>query len=532
MKSNFSVAMEDYTTTLNGAISLTTPDISGESKGRISLFYKAIRGIQDSKLYEYLRDASKENLIDVFLIVFNIRDCRGGKGERDIGRLCIIWLFLNYPNEFDKVAELLPEYGRWDDLMELWPCVLDLSNLEVVREKFYSNIEDEKTLSQLRNRQKKIVSIMAKQLVKDRAAMINKEENISLCAKWAPSEHDSYDKKHGVVSTLCVSLGVSFKKYRKNFITPLRSYIDIVEKKMCEKKWDDINFNKVPSCAMKRLKQSFEKNAEKKFSDWKTELSNRTGKVNAKQLYPHELIKEIRTKKSVDIVCEAQWEVLEKNVETLGLLQNTLFVCDVSPSMDGVFKSVRPMDVAIALSLIGANAVKGEFHNHIITFHDSPSFEVIRPGSLYKRYNQIINAPWGISTNLQATFDLILNKAKKHNLKQEDMPTNIIIISDMQFDRATTENICEEKTNYQCVKDKYEASGYKKPHIVFWNVSGMFDDFPTCVTEKGTSLISGFSPSILQSIIDGDIENITPYGTLRKTIDIARLERVRIALKE
>jgi len=38
------------------------------------------------------------------------------------------------------------------------------------------------------------------------------------------------------------------------------------------------------------------------------------------------------------------------------------------------------------------------------------------------------------NTNIKSVFDLILNLAIQNNVKQEDMPENIIVISDMEFD--------------------------------------------------------------------------------------------------
>ena len=156
--SNFATAMNYSGRTWNGAVSLSSPDITGETNGRISLFFKAVRGLEDTRLYEYLSKSALENITDTFLLAFHIRDCRGGKGERELGRKCLIWLFLNYPNEFSSVAPLISEYGRWDDLIELWPGVLDLSNIESVREIYsFSNIS---FLDNLRKLQLSFVSIV------------------------------------------------------------------------------------------------------------------------------------------------------------------------------------------------------------------------------------------------------------------------------------------------------------------------------------------------------------------------------------
>jgi hypothetical protein len=533
--SNFATAMVSSAKTWNGAVSLSTPDITGETSGRLGLFFKAIRGLNAPRLYEYLRESARENITDVFLLTFHIRDCRGGKGERDLGRRALVWLFLHFPEEFGRVAPLIAEYGRWDDLMELWPGVLDLSDLKRTRENFCANIEDDRALGRLRELQGSFVSIMGRQLVNDRAQM-EAGEPITICSKWAPTEKDSVDRKHQTVRTLCTSMGINPMRYRKEYITPMRQYLNIVESYMCSHMWGDIEYSKVPSCAMKRLKKAFEKHSPEQFAAWKTKLQKGEVEVKAKQLYPHELIHEIRAKCGADIVCEAQWKVLEKEAQKLGTLQNALFVCDVSGSMEswcsgfgsGKKPGFIPMDVSIALSLLGANTVQGVFHNHIITFQDHPVFYVVKDGSLYDRVCKLKSAPWGGSTNLQATFDLILMKARSNKLSQEDMPSRIFIISDMQFDSASYSN--SGNTNFQVIESKYAKAGYKRPQIVFWNVCGSSTDFPVSVNDHGTALISGFSPSVMKAILNGT--DFYPYTILRDTLDAERLKPVRDALLE
>lgn len=528
MSSNFASAMTSTAKTWNGAVSLNSPDITEKTNGRVSLFFKSVRGIDTSILYEFLYKSALENLTDTFLLVFNIRDCRGGKGERELGRLSLIWLFINYPEDFIRVIHLIPEYGRWDDLMELWPGILDFTdNMEV---KYRSNILDIKysNLARLRQIQLYIVNIVGQQLVNDIIQM-NSGKPITVCAKWAPTENDSDDRKYGLIKTLIRVMNITAKVYRKQYITPLRQYLNVVERYMCEKKWDQIDYSKVPSCAMKRLKKAFARNSPKEFDEWKNKLKTGEVTVKAKQLFPHELINEIRIKHKADEVCEAQWKILEEESKKLGSLIDSLFVCDVSSSMlswgnDSERKNNKtfcPMDVAIGLSLLGANTVEGQFHNHIITFHDTPKFHLVSNESLFNRYTRLVKAEWGGTTNLQATFDLILTKASIHGLSQKDMPKRVFIISDMQFDVADR----SAYTNFQEIDRKYSESGYKRPDIIFWNVCGSSLDFPVSVTDNGTALISGFSPSIMSALIND--KELSPYSILRASLDSSRLAPIR-----
>ena len=533
MTSNFASAMQtNITTTLNGAPSLNSPDISHESNGRISLFYKAIRGLQIPQLYTYLQTAYHEDFIDTFILALHIRDCRGGKGERELGRFALAWLFLNHPQEFQKIMYLLPMYGRWDDIMYLWSCSLNFSKecIKYTCKNYSSPIPDNTKLLYLQKLQEDLVSMMGKQLIEDKINM-NEGKPVTLCAKWAPTENDKLDRKWLVVSKLCKSLGITHRNYRKEYLTPLRSYINIVENYMCKKIWDEIDFSKVPSCAMKRLKKSFQKNALEKFIQWKLLLSQNFVEVKAKQLYPHELIQELRTKNYCDPITQAQWEVLEKQAEEFGVLSKALFVVDVSGSMTswGYEKntnhSFTPIDISIALGILGSNTTTGVFHNHIISFHTEPTFHVLKDNdSLWDKYQQVVDIPWAGTTNIQKVFDLILTKGQEFCLSQNDMPEKIIIVSDMQFDNTDGNN-----TNFKLIDKKYNQSGYKRPNIIFWNVNGNSTDFPVDIRDTGTAMISGFSTSILKTIMNKS--EYSPYNIMRETIDDDRYNIIKNKLK-
>jgi Mg-chelatase subunit ChlD len=493
-KNAFAQAMNASARTQNGALSYASPDVTGEATGRLSLFFKGVRGLGVDKLREYLQICAKENLLDTFLLAFHIRDCRGGKGERELGKQCLLWLCGKYPELFDAMVPLIPEYGRWDDLLDFFPVC------------------------------EKAVELMAQQVKEDYANMLEGKP-CSICAKWTPTEKDSQDRKTRNFSVLARKLGCSEKTLRKKYNTPLRTYLNIVERYMCSGRWNEIEFDKVPSCAMKRLKDSFEKHDGDRFRAWKEKLASGATKVNAKQLYPHELVGELRKKGATDEVVEAQWKVLMNDVKKIGAMKNMVAVIDVSGSMET--PKHLPMDVSIAMGLIISEAVEGTFHGNLITFSEVPSFAVIPDCcSLYGRYLAVKSMEWGGSTDLEAVFKLILSRGKECKLKQEDMPEKLIIVSDMQFNSVGGNRI----TNMENINEMYEESGYKRPQIVFWNVNGSFTDFPITKDENGTCMISGFSPSILKSLLTG--EEYTPYKILRETLDNRRYDKVRELFRE
>ena len=527
--SNFAYAMTNSNsmiTTANGAVSLSNPDVSGETNGRLSLLFKSVRGLNVPVQYDYMIKSSKENIIDTFLLAFHIRDCRGGKGERDIGRRCLIWLFINYPDLFSNIVKFIPEYGRWDDIIHFFPIVLDLSNIEFVRVNYVSYITEAR-LSELHILQKQLVKIFTDKIREDHLLMLQGLP-CSLAAKWAPSEGDSLDRNTGVYMTIAKEMNISPRILRKKYLSPLRAYLKIVERYMCDGKWDDIDYNKVPSCSMKRLKKSFEKHDAVRFDEWRSALKKgnpKMAKVNSKQLFPHELVREMRIKCCADDVCSAQWSILEDECMKNGLLDNDLAVVDTSASMYS--NNYIPYDVACAIGLLISKCSVGKFKHHVMTFSTNPSFVVLDDRSIYERYNQLQGIAWSGSTNIQKIFILILEKGKLHGLTQNDMPKRLWILSDMQFDKIDDNN---DITNFQAIDKMYNASGYTRPNIIFWNINGSSNDFPVSVDDNGTALISGFSPSIMNSILNCN-DNFSSYNIMRRSLDDKRLTQIRNALE-
>jgi uncharacterized protein involved in tolerance to divalent cations len=142
-------------------------------------------------------------------------------------------------------------------------------------------------------------------------------------------------------------------------------------------------------------------------------------------------------------------------------------------------------------------------------------------GDLSSRYVQLQTSEWGMSTNLEATFKHILNQAIKNSLVQEEMPTCILIMSDMEFNAA----IDSEDTAMDMIKSEYEKHGYTLPKIVFWNLNAGKQNFPVQMDENGTALISGFSPSILKSVLSG--KTMSPESIMLETLNSERYSSVK-----
>lgn len=493
--------------TENGALSLSTT-----GNKCLDFYFKTVRKITKEETINKLSESWTEDQLATLKLIFHIRDCRGGKGEREIFKWCCEWLSQNQKKHLLYNLQHVPNFGRWEDLLWLLNADNEISN--------------------------HAANLIANQLKKDKENMLL-GNSVTLCAKWSPTEGKKHDRTLNAVEKICQALHCSKRNYRKLYISPLREYIKVVEKLMCSKRWPEIDYNKVPGNAMNKLKKAFLKNDLNRFNEYQEKLKNKDSsvKINATTLEPHECIREYMKKieneqvmkslgeenneiaNSFDQIIESQWEEIIKRVQNLGTFKNSLVLSDVSGSMNG-----EPMQVSIALGILVSTLTEGPFKNKIITFESEPQLHTIEGNNLRDKVNNVMNMKWGGNTNFEKVFDLVLNNAKFFNLTEEQMPKRLYVISDMQFDEAD-EN---KKTNYELIKQKYLNSGYSIPQIVFWNVRGDTKDYTNNYSDQNVAMISGFSPNVLKSVLSGEC-NFSPFGVLKNILLDERLDCIKLA---
>jgi hypothetical protein len=439
----------------------------------VDLFFNigAMRGQDKQRLIATFSKAFNEDPKRAMKLLFWARDVRGGAGERQVFKDIIIYLAEDHDLALKPNLHLIAEYGRWDDLL-----VLTGTRLE---KEAFTLISD---------------AIIA--------------EN-GLCAKWMP-------RKGPIAEKLRKFTGMSPKQYRKSLV----GLTSVVETKMCAKEWDTIEFGKLPSVASARYQKAFGKNAYESYSAYIASLVKGEAKINAGAVYPYDITKSLKQGNAT--VANEQWKALPNYLE--GTSDMILPVVDVSGSMStpaGGSKSVTCLDVAVSLGLYISERNEGPFKDAFITFSDNPQLQVLS-GSLKDRYAQMSSSNWGMSTNLEATFKLILDQATKHNLSQDEMPNKILILSDMEFNAATggggwrNEDGKWNPTAQQMIEKMYDAAGYTMPQIVYWNIQSRNGGVPVAFDTQGTALVSGFSPAIMKSLLGGDIES--PQQIMDKTI--------------
>jgi hypothetical protein len=234
-------------------------------------------------------------------------------------------------------------------------------------------------------------------------------------------------------------------------------------------------------------------------------------KINASTLFPYQCYNDAFSGKSVDII-NAQWKALPDYINgDHGILP----MIDVSGSMSVSVdrkQSTTCLAVAVSLGLYVAERQTGAFNNLFLTFSSTPTLVKVEEGSLSDKLRSIIRAHWGMSTDINKAFQLILSVAIEHKVSQKDMPKYLLILSDMQFDQ------CASLSGYEMAKTLYKEAGYEIPRIVFWNLNSNAGNVPVKAGKEGVALVSGFSPSIMKSVLSDAFEKFTPENLMLDAI--------------
>jgi hypothetical protein len=301
-------------------------------------------------------------------------------------------------------------------------------------------------------------------------------------------------------------LKMSPKQYRK-FLVGLTN---VVETKMCAKQWDTIEFGKLPSLASARYSKAFARNAAESYAAYRERLTAGTDKINTGAVYPYDVIRTIQNGGD-SAVADAQWSALPDYIGNASILP----LVDVSGSMASeAAGSLTALDVAVSLGLYCSSKNTGVFRDTFLTFSSHP--ELVRlSGTLSEKLAQMNASEWGMSTNLVLAFEKILEAAVLGGVPEENMPQTLLILSDMQFDRCVN----FDHSAYQMIENRYQAAGYRVPNVVFWNLASI-STVPVRFDQRGTALVSGFSPAIMKSVLSA--ADLTPYGIMLATVDTPR----------
>lgn len=442
------------------------------------------RKMSEADMLRYFSKAFNENSNIAMKLLFWARDVRGGAGERRLFRELIVYLAENHAEALRANVQYIPEYGRWDDVLELLGTPLELEALRLVASGLH--------------------------------------EGNGLCAKWMP-------RKGPVANKIRSYLKMTPKNYRKGLV----ELSNTVEQKMCSNEFEAIDYNKLPSLAAARYQKAFQRHDPSGYQRYIEGLKSGISKISAAAVYPYDITKSLNYGNTE--VANAQWKELPDYLAgSEG--KNILPVVDVSGSMSAPASGskVSCMDVSISLGIYLSEKNRGAFKDCFITFSGKPELQKLS-GSLYDRFKQLSRADWGMNTNIEATFKLILDQAVRNRVPVSDMPTQILILSDMQFDECTGGKYWSYGDHHGCaafnpnvlqMADRmYAQAGYTRPEIVFWNLRAVTGQSPVQITDSGVALVSGFSPAIMKNILSAsDMAEcqITPLDIMMNVVNDPR----------
>ena len=452
----------------------------------------ALRNAEDNEIISRFIKAYTEDNNMAMKILFFARDIRGGLGERRVIRSIWKWLSLHEAESVRKNITNVPEYGRFDDLLSLLggPCEKDM------------------------------LSFIKEQLDKDLAAL-KIGESVSLLAKWLPSVNTSNKDSVKTAKKLAKALGFSDTEYRKVLVS-LRAEIKLMENYLREKDYS-FSYEKQPSKALYKYRLAFLRNDRERYSAFLEKAEKNPSVMNTGTLTPYDVVAPI-INKDKERVAISKWDRRSMDITWKALpdytgAENALAVVDGSASMYW-YGAYIPAAVAQSLGIYFAEHNKGCFHNHFITFSENPRLIEVKGKDIVEKLRYCMSFTECANTDLQRTFDLILNTAIQNKAKQEEIPEKLYIISDMEFD-GCVENA--EITNFECAKKKFAKYGYKLPQIVFWNVNSRNQQQPVTKNEQGVALVSGASPQIFSMLSEGILD---PYSFMLETLSAKRYERI------
>lgn len=475
------------TVTENGAV---TNASTGNDVLNLFALGGAVRNRSISDVVDLVDAAWRENQDLAIRVIFYLGDVRGGQGERDFFFNALRYLAGKSPAIAKRLLAYIPEYSRWDMLFAFIGTPVEAAALETLREQFQADLASERP---------------------------------SLLAKWLPSPGTASQKE--LAKKVAKAFDMSIGDYRRAR-AGLNRRINTVEVKMSAKEWDTIDFEKVPGKAFMIYQKAFERHGYEKMQKLVEKIQTGEVKVKSDTLYPHEVVrKALSASGNEEITLQSAWDNLPNYIKDG---RQGIAVIDTSGSMTMDYgNGLQPILVAKSLGMYLAERLSGPYKDHYITFSEEPIMAKFHGATIKSRYNNMKEIV--ASTNIEAVYDLILDVAVQNNLPQEDLPSHLYIFSDMEFNQATnngggwgSRSSCRTPslTLYQAIEKKYAKYGYKMPVTIFWNLDGRNNQHPVTQHESGAALVSGFSPSTFQYIMEGII--LTPYQTMMKVLDAPR----------
>jgi hypothetical protein len=509
---------------------------------RVTLFTMLNRVLEESYIREAVGSVAASNcedkIRDMFVMAFQTRDIRGGKGEKKLFYQFFHVLYRFWPYIAVNMVSLVPEYGCWRDMWELWGRIPELKEA--------------------------ILAIVKKQFMEDLSAAARGELNeMSLLAKWLPREKSATYR--GLAAPIANALYPNELSERRQLIryrketSFMNSALKTVEIDMCGGRWRKINPEAVPGRNLKLHDAAFlneTKSGElrwpddsdrmkcrKHFQEFVKDLASGSKKAHgANVVLPHELVLKAQNPTTTEDqhgVTQAQWDSIREETIRLGGLDKAIAMCDFSGSMSGI-----PLQISLALGILISECTHPSFKDHILTFDATPQWHSFREWkSLKYKLESLRDCGQGLNTDFYRACQMILARMIQWKVPVDEAPEDLIVITDMGFDTAANTNNYSSSSRHSAWETQVsriqrefreageylwgKGNGWKAPRIVIWNVRAAFKDFHAMADQKGVVQLSGWSPSILKALQKGGVSVQTPYQGMRAILDDERYDPVR-----
>lgn len=439
----------------------------------LDLYAGVSRFNNDNDILLKFHNAYKENRVLALANLLYFLDIRDGKGERRIFKIIFKDLCNFASDDARIILKYISKLGRYDYILEGLFTDIEADVIKLIKLTLNEDID---------------------------------LEHPSLLAKWLPS-HSTHSKSNKYAKRIVKLLGITEKEYRI-MLSSIRTKINIVEKNLTNKEYDSIIFDEVPSKAMLKYNNVFNNKIKSRFNEYKKSLKKGESKINTGGLFCYEIIKKIMDKSCQREVLNAMWE--NQKCISIGD-KNVLVVADTSGSMwcnGGI-----PYASSIGLAIYTAQRNKGVFKDTFITFSKKPKLHKVKGNDIIDKYKNIKTIV--ANTDIDKVFELILNTMISSNSSKDDIPSHIIIISDMEFDAGVYSS---DGTNFDGWKKSFNVHGYELPKIIFWNVAGHTRGFPVTKNDNDVIMISGFSTNLLEGIFD--VENFNPSNQMLNALGL------------
>ena len=494
----------NYTLTENGAITHRTTQ-----SDLLDMFALggAYRNRSDDDVKILFRNAYAENPVYALKCLFYLRDVRGGQGERRFFRVAMKDLAYLDTDAARRNLVHIPEYGRWDDLYIFVGTPLEKAAMKFMKDQLELDVQC---------------------------------KTPSLLAKWMKSENTSSEESRRLGNITRRYMGMNHKQYRKT-LSILRQRINVLERLMSENRWDEIEFDKIPSKAGLKYKNAFARHDVERaragaqtYADFAKDM---TKSVNAAVLNPVDIADQIfqySYYRSPSETNRLMWQKYWDNLKDYynGAEASDLAIVDVSGSMSG-----QPMSAAVSMGAYIAERCKGPFKDHFVTFSSNPVLVRFEGVDIYDKFQRARQADWGGSTNIEATFDMLLKVAIQNHVPEKDMPKTLYIFSDMEFNACMCSgpvnpgrwnysgnrisNAHEVNTLLESIAQKWAVYGYELPRVVFWNLDARQNNIPAMGGRF--SYVSGFSMNMVEQILSGE----DGFSLMMKKLDEPRYSVIR-----